>query len=235
MKYHRLSTTTNEDNPITLKACLPEKERVRIEATAIRLFDGASGSHDWDHTKRVYRLGLRIGEAENADLDVVRVAALLHDIGRAQQDTSNGQVCHAGQGARMAREIIRDLPLTVDQKENIAHCIRTHRFRGNHHPETLEARVLFDADKLDAIGAVGVARAFLFAGEIGARLHSPEVKAEDSIPYSENDTGYREYRLKLRLIKHRMLTETGKKLAGERHRFMEAFFERFLTEYEGKG
>ena len=135
----------------------------------------------------------------------------------------------------MAREIIRDLPLTVDHKENIAHCIRTHRFRGNHHPETLEARVLFDADKLDAIGAVGVARAFLFAGEIGARLHSPEVKAEDSIPYSENDTGYREYRLKLRLIKHRMLTETGKKLAGERHRFMEAFFERFLTEYEGKG
>jgi uncharacterized protein len=235
MKYHRLLTTTNKDNPITLKACLPAKELVRIEATARRLFDGASGSHDLDHTLRVYRLGIRIGKLENADLDVVRVAALLHDIGRAQQDTSNGQVCHAGQGAIMSRDIIRELPLTGEQKENIVHSIRTHRFRGNHPPETLEARVLFDADKLDAIGAVGVARAYLFAGEIGARLHSPEVKAEDSIPYSENDTGYREYRLKLQMIKNRMLTETGRKLAGERHRFMEAFFERFLTEYEGKG
>ncbi len=95
--------------------------------------------------------------------------------------------------------------------------------------------MLFDADKLDAIGAVGVARAFLFAGEIGARLHSPDVKIEDTQPYSENDTGYREYRLKLRKIKNRMLTDEGKKLADERHRFMAEFFKRFINEYKGKG
>ena len=214
---------------------IPEDAFVRVENFARKYFNDASGSHDWDHTMRVYRLGLRIAEIEGADLNVVRVAALLHDIGRAQQDVSNGKVCHAGQGARMAREIIHDLPLNIDQKENIVHCIRTHRFRGNHNPETLEARVLFDADKLDSIGAVGVARAYLFAGEIGARLHSPEVDVENSKPYTENDTGYREYRLKLRKIRMRMLTETGKKMADERHKFMEMFFERFLTEYEGKG
>ena len=218
-----------------IKSFLSEDVLDQVETTAKQLFNGASGSHDWDHTQRVYRLGIRIGKLEDADLDVVRVAALLHDIGRSQQDTSNGQVCHAGQGALMSRDIIRDLPLTGEQKENIVHSIRTHRFRGNHRPETLEARVVFDADKLDAIGAVGVARAYLFAGEIGARLHSPEINAEDSKPYSENDTGYREYRLKLRMIKHRMLTGAGKNIAEERHRFMETFFERFLTEYEGKG
>jgi uncharacterized protein len=226
---------SNENTPVHDQPSLPEDVFVRVENVAREFFSDASGSHDWDHTMRVYRLGLRIAEIEGADLDVVRVAALLHDIGRAQQDASNGKVCHAGQGARMAREIIHDLPLAVDQKENIVHCIRTHRFRGNHRPETIEARALFDADKLDSIGAVGVARAYLFAGEIGARLHSPEVDIQDSKPYTENDTGYREYRLKLRKIRTRMLTEAGKKMADERHKFMETFFERFLTEYEGKG
>ena len=219
----------------SMVSSLPEDTLDRLKSIARQMFDGASGSHDWDHTMRVYRLGVRIAEKEGADSDVVRVAALLHDIGRAQQDASNGKVCHATTGARMAAEIIQDLPLTGDQKQNIVHSIRTHRFRGNHYPETLEARVLFDADKLDSIGALGVARAYLFAGEIGARLHSPEIDIEDSKPYTENDTGYREYRLKLRKIRTRMLTDTGKKMADERHKFMELFFKRFLTEYEGKG
>ena len=214
---------------------LPEETLAHVKATARQIFDGASGSHDWDHTLRVYRLCGNIGKAERADMDVVRIAALLHDIGRSRQDASNGEVCHARQGARMARDIIRGLPLSEEQKNNIIHCIRAHRFREALQPETVEARVLYDADKLDAIGAVGVARAFLFAGEVGARLHNPDMKIEESKSYSEDDTGYREYRLKLCKIKDRMLTDEGKKLAEERHRFMEAFFKRFLTEYEGKG
>jgi uncharacterized protein len=101
-------------------------------------------------------------------------------------------------------------------------------------PETGEARVLFDADKLDAIGAVGVARAFLFAGEVGARLHTPDVDPEQTRPYTENDTGYREYRVKLCKIKDRMLTSEGRRIAKERHAFMEQFFNRFIKEYEGE-
>jgi uncharacterized protein len=205
-----------------------------VRSTAAAFFTGARGSHDWDHTRRVYRLCDRIASAEQADLDVVRIAALLHDIGRARQDTSSGSVCHAQVGACMAGPIVEELPLTERQKLNILHCISTHRFRGRQAPKTLEARVLFDADKLDAIGAVGVARAFLFAGEVGARLHNPDVRIEETQPYTADDTGYREYRVKLCKIRDRMLTVAGRQLAEARHRFMENYFQRFLQEYDGK-
>jgi len=128
---------------------------------------------------------------------------------------------------------LAEYPISDEQRANIIHCIRSHRFRGNHRPETLEANVLFDADKLDAIGAVGIARAFLFAGEVGAKLHNPYIEPEDTEPYGEEDTGYREYKLKLSRIKERMLTGEGRRMAEERHIFMEMFFKRFTAEYEG--
>ncbi len=196
-------------------------------------FDGARGSHAWDHTLRVGRLCERIGRAEGADMLVLQSAALLHDIGRMAQDASGGLVCHAARGAKMAQPVIRRLALSAARRENILHCIRSHRFRGGQAPQTVEARILFDADKLDAIGAVGVARAFLFAGEVGARLHAPETEPEETRPYTQNDTGYREFRLKLSRIRERMLTVEGRRLAEERHRFMTEFFERFLEEYDG--
>jgi uncharacterized protein len=205
-----------------------------VRSTAAAFFTGARGSHDWDHTRRVYRLCDRIASAEQADIDVVRIAALLHDIGRTRQDTSSGRLCHALEGARLARPIVADLVLTQRQKQNVLHCIAAHRFRSRQKPETLEARVLFDADKLDAIGAVGVARAFLFAGEVGARLHNPDVRVEDTRPYTADDTGYREYRVKLCKIRDRMLTIAGRQMAEARHRFMEEYFQRFLREYDGK-
>jgi uncharacterized protein len=167
-------------------------------------------------------------------MDVLMAAAYLHDIGRCYQDVSNGGVCHAEKGAQMARPIVQGLALSAEQKENILHAVRSHRFRGTRPPETLEARVLFDADKLDAIGAVGVARAFLFAGEVGARLHNPDMNVAEARPYSIDDTGYREFKVKLSKIKDRILTPEGRKLAQARHEFMVKFFGRFLKEYEGK-
>jgi uncharacterized protein len=205
-----------------------------IQAIAEKMFTGARASHDWDHTLRVLRLCEHIGPLERADMDVLRVAAVLHDIGRPHQDASQGSLCHAVHGAVLAEPIVATLLFSPGQKDNILHCIRTHRFRGMHVPETLEAKVLFDADKLDAIGAIGIARAYLFAGEIGARLHSPDIPAEKSAPYSIDDTGFREYRVKLSKIKDRMMTSEGKRMAGERHRFMTAFFNRFLLEYQGE-
>jgi uncharacterized protein len=205
-----------------------------VKDKAEKLFYGAKGSHDWEHTVRVYGLCERIGLAEKADMDVLRVAAYLHDIGRADQDSTSGAVCHAEKGAEMAWPIVKNLPLSEEQKTNIIHCIRAHRFRGKCRPETCEAKALFDADKLDAIGAVGVARAFLFAGEVGASLHIPGMNIEETKPYSKEDTGFREFKVKLCKIRERVLTEEGKKLADERHAFMEEFFNRFLEEYEGK-
>jgi uncharacterized protein len=165
---------------------------------------------------------------------VLEAAAYLHDIGRADQDTANGSVCHAIKGAEKARVILSALPMGEARKQNIIHCVRAHRFRDGHAPATKEAKVLFDADKLDAIGAVGVARAYLFAGELGARLHNPNARPESVQAYSKDDTGHREFVVKLSKIKTRMLTDEGRRIAEERHAFMTAFFERFLDEYDGK-
>jgi uncharacterized protein len=204
-----------------------------IKVFAIRSFSNARGSHDWDHTQRVYNLCMHIGQVEGADLEALEIAAYLHDVGRSYEDDSRGAVCHAEKGAEIASNLLAEYPISDERKENIIHCIRSHRFRGNHQPESLEANVLFDADKLDAIGAVGIARAFLFAGEVGAKLHNPYIQPEDTEPYSEEDTGYREYKLKLSRIRDRMLTAEGRRMAEERHAFMEMFFHRLTEEYEG--
>ena len=206
----------------------------QIRNQARQILDDADGSHDWEHTLRVHRLCSRIGPKEGADMVVLESAAYLHDIGRPVQDASRGAVCHAVKGAQMAEELIASLPLAKARKANIVHCVRCHRFREHAQPETIEARVLFDADKLDAIGAVGVARAYQFAGELGARLHNPHLAPGASRSYSRDDTGYREFVVKLSLIKDRMLTRHGRELAEERHAFMAAFFERFLQEYAGE-
>ena len=205
----------------------------KIKAFAHKCLSRGNGSHDWEHTCRVRRLCLHIGRIEKADLVVLETAAYLHDVGRPCQDRSRGTVCHAEKGAAMARRLLAGCSLSEARKGNIIHCISSHRFRGNRRPGTLEARVLFDADKLDSIGAIGIARAFQFAGEVGAKLHNPSVDPEETVPYSAEDTGYREFRLKLRMIKDRMLTVEGRRMAAERHAFMELFFERFLVEHEG--
>jgi uncharacterized protein len=204
-----------------------------VRRTAEGFFAKAHGSHDWDHTLRVARLCERIGPMEGADMLVVRMAAYLHDIGRAEQDRSHGAVCHAARGAELVQSIVADLPLRQDQRDNIVHCVRAHRFRDGFRPQTREAEVLFDADKLDAIGAVGVARAYQFAGELGACLHS-DLSPEASSAYSRHDTGYREYIVKLSKIRDRIITAEGRRLAAERHAFMVDFFNRFIEEYEGR-
>jgi len=209
-------------------------DMAEIKAFAKKCFSNSNGSHDWEHTCRVYNLCIHIGQKERADLEVLKVAAYLHDIGRSRQDKSKGTICHAEKGAEMAKFFLDKYEIPEDKKQNIIHCIRSHRFRGKLRPETLEAKVLFDADKLDAIGAIGIARAFQFAGEVGAKLHNPNVQPEHTEPYTEEDTGYREFRLKLAKIKDRMLTEEGRCMAEERHAFMEKFFERFLQEHEGR-
>ncbi len=204
-----------------------------IKSFAMKCFSESRGSHDWEHTRRVHNLCLHIGEVERADLEVLKIAAYLHDVGRPFQDESRGVICHAEKGAEMASVLLEEHQIPGELKANIIHCIWSHRFRGDCRPETLEAKILFDADKLDAIGAIGIGRAFQFAGEMGAKFHNPNVSPENTEPYTEEDTGYREFRLKLSKFEARILTAEGRHMARERHAFMERFFERFLQEYEG--
>ena len=211
------------------RAALVEDIRAEVRAG----FDGARGSHDWDHTERVLRLCRRIGTREKADLFVLTLAAMLHDIGRAEEDRSRGRRCHAEAGAAQAGTILAGRGLPEDLIGRIVHCIAAHRYRKAVKPETLEARVLFDADKLDSIGAVGIGRAFLFAGEVGARLHDPDIDVEKTKPYTKEDTAYREFLVKLRHIKDRMTTAEGRRIARERHAFMKEFFSRLNRETTG--
>ena len=205
----------------------------KIKAEVQSLLTDSRGSHDWEHTERVFRLALHIGKKEGADMTIISLAALLHDIGRNCEAESHGRVCHAEKGAEMAACILEKHNLDSNLIKEIIHCIETHRFRNNKHPQTREAEVLFDADKLDSIGAVGIGRAFLFAGEVGAKLHNKNINIALTHSYSKEDTAYREYMVKLRHVKERMCTDEGKHLAYERHKFMEEFFHRLNKEVDG--
>ncbi len=188
------------------------------------------GSHGPDHSERVFRTAMAIGRSMKARLDILAPSALLHDIGRNQESRSRGTLCHADRGAEMAEPILRDLGYPEDDILSICHCIRAHRFRSATNPETPEAKILFDADKLDSIGAIGIGRAFLFAGQIGSRLHNPDLDPADTTSYSTEDTAYREFQVKMSRVKGRMLTPIGRRLARRRHEFMELFFDELNRE-----
>lgn len=205
----------------------------QLKNKAQSLLSDSRGSHDWEHTERVTTLALHLAQVEGAKSDIVHIAALLHDIARHDEDKSHGKICHAEQGAKQAIFLLKQFhcePALIDQ---VAHCIQTHRFRNNHYPQSIEAKVLFDADKLDSIGAVGIGRAFLFSGEIGAKLHNGDIPLDQTTAYSVDDTAYREYMVKLRNVKSRILTKEGRRLAEERHDFMVQFFERLNKEVKG--
>lgn len=194
--------------------------------------EGISPSHGWDHVNRVRNMALHIAREEGVeDLDAVQVAALLHDVARQEEDNSHGAVCHAVEGARKARVFLEKMQCNEDFIHQVTHAVETHRYRASKRPQTLVASCLFDADKLDSIGATGIGRAFLFAGELGAILHNPEAATDPSASRSHVDTAYREYMVKLKHVKDAMLTPTGKKLARERHDFMEEYFDRLNREY----
>lgn len=206
----------------------------KIKKEAKNIFSKAKGSHDWEHTQRVCNLCVFIGEKEKADMEILQLAAILHDIGRNCQDKSNGKICHAERGAVLAEKLLEKYSLEKEKIDRIIHCIESHRFRNNKIPQSKEAKTLYDADKLDAIGATGIGRAFLFAGEVGARLHNNDVDIEKTKPYSKEDTAYREFMVKLIRIKDKMLTQEGKSIAEERHNFMVDFFDRLNKEVDGE-
>ena len=202
----------------------------RLQEISASYYGNEGGCHAQDHVERVRRTAGWIGRQMKARLDVLDAAALLHDIGRPMETASQGRTCHAQEGAAMAEKILQELCLDRALIDAICHCIATHRFRRGNPPASLEAMILFDADKLDSIGAVGIGRAFLFAGQVGARLHNSEKDIHETVSYSLEDTAYREFMVKLHKVRDRMLTPAGRMIAGERHSFMELFFRQLERE-----
>ncbi len=207
-----------------------EKFRLLEERTSLKLGSG-SGGHDFDHTLRVLANARMLAEElPEADLHVVETAALLHDIARPEETAAQGSVSHAELGAKLAAKWLEELEFPAPFAAAVASAVRSHRYRDEVAPVTIEAKIVYDADKLDSLGAVGLGRAFLFAGKVGARLHNTEVEALNSPAYSREDTAYREYLVKLRKLPAAMLTEPGRREGQRRLRFMRRFFDRLDAE-----
>jgi uncharacterized protein len=210
-----------------------------IDIETARGYYGAHDSaHGFDHVLRVWRLAERIGREEGADMLVLQAAALLHDVGRAEEARTG--VCHAQASATQAQAILRGHP--PERVEAVTQAIAQHRFRGGQRPTSLEGQVLFDADKLDAIGAIGVARAYAIAGAQNQHLwadvsedyaqRSPQAGRDDLTDAAH--TPLHEFHFKLARLKDTLFTATGKRLAEERHRVMVAYFARLAQEVTGE-
>ncbi len=194
-----------------------------ISIERARQFYENDSAHDFDHVLRVLANAERIAASESGvDMAVLRTAVLLHDIARAEQQRTGKD--HAAEGARRAREILANEPPAFVQA--VSDAIASHRFRVEKPPQSIEAKILYDADKLDSIGAVGVARAFAYSGYRGERLW-----AEDG---NGAHTAFQEFKRKLVKLKDKLLTPSARKIAEQRHQFMVAFFEQMAAEVRGE-
>lgn len=200
----------------------------KIKEEAKTYFEGSCPSHDWSHVERVYDLALKIAKEENADSFIIKIATLLHDVGRKKEEELGDDADHAKISAEIAEGIFNKYDLYGDRAVNALHCIETHRFRKNNPPQTIEAKVLFDADKLDCLGAIGVARAYAWAGSKGLKLYSD--KDYLGTGYEKDHSPVTEFLFKLTKVKDRMLTETGKQIALDRHNYIEEYFNRLTKE-----
>jgi uncharacterized protein len=193
--------------------------------------------HDFNHIVRVLALAERIARAEGADLDIVRAAALLHDAEGAAPTGDNGRAAHHHASAEFAAAVLKAEGWPDDRIAAVQHCIRAHRFRGGERPQTLEAQVLFDSDKLDVLGAIGVARTVAYAALAGEPLTgqpSARFRATGEKEPGEPHTPYHEFLFKLSKIKDRLHTPTARAMAAERHRYLADYFDRLALEAKGE-
>jgi len=197
---------------------------------------GESSGHDWWHIHRVSRLAAEIGKAEGADLFIVQLAALLHDIDdyKLVRDSDTDD-------PRRAREWLEHLEVGKELIDSVCQIITEMSFKGarvRSNTTTKEGMVVQDADRLDAIGAIGIARAFAYGGARGRLLYDPQVQPVEHASFEDykKNTGptINHFYEKLLLLKDRMNTETGRQLAAARHQFMEQFLDQFFKEWRGE-
>lgn len=183
------------------------------------IFSGDAGGHDFDHTLRVYRMVVRIAGEEEADEEITALAALLHDV---DDRKLSPETC---QDLGHARGFLHNCGYPQEKSERVLCIISQISFSGGKVPECLEGKCVQDADRLDAMGAIGIARTFAYGGSMGRRLHDPA--GED------RTTSVQHFYDKLLKLEGLMNTASGRKLARERHEFMEEYLQHFYREWEG--
>jgi uncharacterized protein len=196
---------------------------------------GEGSGHDWWHIVRVWRTAKRIGQAEGADMLVVELAALLHDIADWKAHGGDSTV-----GPKIATEWLASLGGDADTIRRVGQIVADISFKGAGAKEatlSLEGRVVQDADRLDAIGAIGIARTFAYGGSKGRLIYDPDCKPADHQTAESylNNSGatINHFYEKLLLLKDRMNTSAGRAIAERRHQFMEEYLRHFYEEWEG--
>jgi uncharacterized protein len=192
--------------------------------------------HDWWHVYRVWKNAINIGQHEEVDMFIVELAALLHDIADFKLHGGDETI-----GPRMAKEWLERFKIDESTIDQIVEIIQTMSFKGKSVDATMktkEGMVVQDADRLDAIGAIGIGRTFTFGGHKGHPIYDPRVtpKNHQTFEQYKNNTSptINHFYEKLLLLKDLMNTKTARKIAEDRHRFMEQFLERFFMEWDGK-
>lgn len=201
-------------------------------------------AHNIDHVMRVYNTCKLIATTEkNVDMRILEPAALLHDIARViESNDKSGKINHASLGADMAEEVLKELGYPNEFIEPIKHCIETHRFRSDNEPKSIEAKILFDADKLDVIGSIGIARTFMLAGQFGQRITANITNSYISSNTVENGrikdvskhSPLMEYEYKFKKIPEKLYTKKGKQIGEQRLNFMRDYFNRLELEVKGE-
>lgn len=196
----------------------------------------AEGGHDWFHIERVYKNALLISESENVDKTVVSLGALLHDIADSKFHNGDETV-----GPRKAGQFLKSQNISEEIIVQVIKIIENVSFKGGNKEQEFhskELEVVQDADRLDALGAIGIARAFNYGGFKNRKLYDPEIKPNLNMTPSEYKVSdaptINHFYEKLLLLKDRMNTETGRKIAEERHVFMETFLKQFYAEWNGE-
>jgi len=196
----------------------------KIKQISKEYMEKNDGAHGWDHVQRVYNLCVRIGEKEGADLDVLERAALLHDVG-ISEDRKN----HEKISARIARDLLKD----YEKVDEVAYCIECHRFSKDIEPETIEAMILQDADRLDVLGAMGIMRTMVFTGHMDRPVHIPGKSPREKYN-GKSETAIHHFYEKLLKVKDTLNTETAREMASKRHEYMEGFLDEFFAEWDGE-
>src|SRR6056297_760393 len=201
-------------------------------------------AHSIDHVMRVYNLCNLISKyEENVNMDILKPAALLHDIARSiESNDVSGEIDHAVLGSEMASDFLKEIGYPQELIEDIKHCIIVHRFRSGNEPKTIEAKILFDADKLDAIGSVGIARSFMLAGQFGQSIISQSSDEYVNSNIVENGrikdvskhSPFMEYEFKFKKIPSKLFTQKAIEIGKKRLGYMENYFTRLSKEIDGE-
>ena len=198
--------------------------------------EGAEAGHDWFHIQRVYKNALNLLKNEQANEQVVILGALLHDIADSKFHNGDETI-----GPKKAMDFMTSIDINDHVKEHVVKIIENISFKGGNFNKTFhskELEIVQDADRLDAIGAIGIARTFNYGGYKNNGLYDPEIQPKLKMTKEEyknhKGTTINHFYEKLLLLKDLMNTETGKKLAENRHQYMEGFLEQFYNEWEGK-